>query len=315
MSITNSQFNSIRKRYDEKHRDAIMLRDENERIVNEKVDGYKELSEAIASLTVQRALQAISGDKSALDDLSSTISDLSEQKKALMRAAGYPDDFLEPKFECDDCKDTGYIGNDMCHCFKQQIITILYNQSNIIEHLNKAGFDKLTERYYSGDDLHNFLDAKEKSIKFVENFDNDYQNLIFYGTVGVGKSMLSQCIAKELLNTGHSVIYFSAITLFDLLYNKKDDKGDIENIYGCDLLIIDDLGTEFPNNFVVSSLFSLLNERALRNKPVIISTNLTLIELKDRYTDRAFSRVTGGYTLCKMSGPDIRIASKVNSSK
>ena len=314
MSITSSQFNSIRKKYDKKHRDAIMLRDENERIVNEKVDGYKELSSAIASLSVESARRAISGDKSALDDLRTTIADLSKQKKALMISAGFPADFLEPKFECSDCKDTGYIDNNMCHCFKQQIINILYNQSNIIDSLDKVGFDGLSERYYSGDDLSNFLDAKEKSLKFVENFDNDYQNLLFYGTVGVGKSMLSQCIAKDLLNTGHSVIYFSAVTLFDTLYNKKDDKGDIENIYNCDLLIIDDLGTEFPNNFVVSSLFSLLNERALRRKPVIISTNLTLIELKDRYTDRAFSRVTGGYTLCKMSGPDIRIANRVNSN-
>lgn len=319
MSITNLQFATIKKRYDEKHRDAIMRRNDNERIVKEKVDGYLELSEAIASLSIECAERAINGDSSAIDDLKSTISDLSSQKMQLMTGAGFPADFLEPVFECTDCQDTGYIGSEMCHCFKKQIISILYNQSNIINSLDDTGFDRMSEKYYSGDDLNNFLNAKEKAINFVNNFDNNYQNLIFYGTVGVGKSMLSSCIAKELLNTGHSVIYFSSASLFDELasqaFNRSSDKNDIENIYSCDLLIIDDLGTELNNNFVVSSFFSLLNERALRRKPVIISTNLTLIELKDRYTDRAFSRVTGGYTLCKLSGPDIRVASRINISK
>jgi len=318
MSLTKSQYNIILSEYERKHRDAIMLRDERERSVRKEVDGYSALSDAIANLAVERTKKSLSGDKDALNEIRSLISDLSSQKQALLLSAGYPEDYLLPKFECSDCNDTGYIDNEMCHCFKKKIISILYDQSNITQSLEKTGFDKLSESYYSGDDLRNFLNAKEKALNFVDNFDNDYQNLIFYGTVGVGKSMLSSCIAKELLKTGHSVIYFSAVALFDELakqaFDKNVSKNDIDNINDCDLLIIDDLGTELNNNFVISAFFSLLNERALRRKPVIISTNLTLLELKDRYSDRAFSRVTGGYTLCKLSGPDIRVMSRVNNS-
>ena len=141
--------------------------------------------------------------------------------------------------------------------------------------------------------------------------------MFFYGTVGTGKSFLSGCIAKELLQQGCSVIYFSSSGLFETLARYSFDfrekealYGFCEDLYGCDLLIIDDLGTEVTNNFVTSQLFACLNERNLRRKSSIISTNLNLSELRDRYSDRIFSRITSNYSLCKLTGPDIRICRK-----
>lgn len=129
---------------------------------------------------------------------------------------------------------------------------------------------------------------------------------------------MSGCIASELLQTGHSVIYFSASGLFDTLARYAFDSrakealsGFYEDLYNCDLLIIDDLGTEMTNTFVASQLFSCLNERHLRKNATIISTNLSLEELRDRYSDRVFSRITSHYDLCKLTGPDIRMCKSV----
>ena len=148
----------------------------------------------------------------------------------------------------------------------------------------------------------------------IDHFQTNKMNLLLYGNVGVGKSFLSCCIAKELLDKGYSVLYFSSSQLFDALAEEtfqKDSKENLyttkEDIYNCDLVVIDDLGTEITNSFVFSSLFSLINERILRGKSTIISTNLALKDLRDIYSDRIFSRISTNYKLCKLSGPDIRI--------
>ena len=145
----------------------------------------------------------------------------------------------------------------------------------------------------------------------------DYQNLLFYGTVGTGKSFLSNCIASALIEKGHSVIYFSAGDLFAKISeyafrkNGRDsDSNPYEDIYNCDLLVLDDLGTELTNSFVVSQLFTCLNERHLRRKSTVISTNLPMEDLRDRYSDRIFSRIVSNYDICKLSGQDVRIYKK-----
>ena len=154
----------------------------------------------------------------------------------------------------------------------------------------------------------------------VNNFENKKENILFYGNVGVGKSFLSCCVAKELLDKGYSVLYFSSSNLFDTLASStfgKDSKENLytskEDIYNCDLVVIDDLGTELANTHVFSSLFSLITERILRNKSTIISTNRELTELKELYSDRIVSRIIENYNLCKMSGPDIRLYKKTAS--
>lgn len=315
MAITNEQYDSIMRSYDEKRRNAILDRDSKISYLNKSLDGYKELSDAISNLALERTRRAVSGDKNALDDLKTIIANLTKQKESLLLSAGYPADYLKPSFDCHDCQDTGYIDGEKCHCLKQKIISLLYEQSNISEMLSNVSFEKMSSDYYTGDSLKNFLDSKEKAISFVEDFDTDYQNLLIYGTVGVGKSLLSSCIAKRLLDSGHSVLYFSSSTLFDVIsretFSYNSSKSGLENIYNCDLLIIDDLGTEMLNNFTVSSFFSLINERALRRKKMVITTNLTLPNLRDMYTDRTFSRLAGSCKFCHMTGEDIRRVQKI----
>ena len=317
MALSNAQYDLLLRKYEATQTKNRHLMEERKREVRDKVKGYADLCDSIASISVAQGEKLLSGDDSALASLHDILAELRKQRTELLLKSGYPADYLDPVYDCPDCKDTGYIGTEKCHCFKQAIISLLFHQSHINELLETENFDNLSYEFYQGDDLHRFRNAEQTARNFVKNFNSDYHNLFFYGTVGTGKSFLSGCIASELLQSGHSVIYFSASGLFDTLarytFNagaKEALSGFYEDIYSCDLLIIDDLGTEMTNTFVASQLFSCLNERHLRKNSTIISTNLSLEELRDRYSDRVFSRITSHYDLCKLTGPDIRMYKK-----
>ena len=317
MALTNSQYNKIMKTYEEKQLSSRRALDERQEFVNQTIPEYQELSSQISSLSVAHASRLLDGDVYAMTELKKHIAELRDRKKHLLLNAGLPADYLELKHICPDCKDSGYIGNEKCHCFKQQIISLLYQQSNIQEMLCENNFQSLSYDFYEGEDLLRFKNAVKTCKDFIDCFNSGYHNLFFYGTVGTGKSFLSGCVAKELMDLGHSVIYFSSTGLFEKLsqmsfdYNAKGDLADLyEDLYSCDLLIIDDLGTELTTNFSSSQFFSCLNERILRKKSIIISTNLSLQELRDRYSDRIFSRITSNFKLCKITGPDIRMYKK-----
>ena len=151
----------------------------------------------------------------------------------------------------------------------------------------------------------------------MDQFDSTFANLYFFGDTGIGKTFLSNCIAKELLDSGHSVIYFTAFQLFDILskgvFEKDADAiATHQNIFDCDLLIIDDLGTELSNSFTSSQLFLCLNERILRQKSTIISTNLNMNQVADIYSERVLSRITNNYTIIKLFGEDIRNKKRIH---
>jgi DNA replication protein DnaC len=317
VSLTNAQYDAIHRIYEEKQLASHRELEKRQQYVDTHLPEYTALSRETASLSLTQARLLLEGDEAALTELKQSLARLREKKRDLLKKAGLPEDYLEPEYDCPDCQDTGYINNQKCHCFKQRIISLLYEQSNIKEMLNQQNFSHLSYEYYQGEDLERFQNAVNTCRNFVHSFDRDYHNLFFYGTVGTGKSFLSCCIAKELIDSGHSVIYFSSAGLFERIsqnsfdHDAKEALYDLyEDLYSCDLLIVDDLGTELTNAFSSSHFFTILNERILRKKPVIISTNLSLQELRDRYSDRIFSRITSNYELCKITGPDIRVYKK-----
>lgn len=326
MPLSNTQYESIIKGYEQTRDYNRHIMEERRDKVYSRIPGYRDLELSVSSTSVSYAKMMLDGDETALSNLRATLADIASAKKSLLEDAGFPEDYLEPIYDCPDCQDTGYITNteglkEKCHCFHRQEISLLYEQSNIQEMIARENFSTLSYEYYQGEDLTRFQKCVDICQKFVQNFKQDYHNLFFYGTVGTGKSFLSGCIAKELLQAGHSVIYFSSSGLFDTLArysfgtNSKESLYNFyKDIYNCDLVIIDDLGTEVTNTFVTSQLFSLLNERHLGRKSTIISTNLSLEELRDRYSDRVFSRITSNYALCKLTGPDIRMYKKRNTN-
>lgn len=324
MALTNQQYESIMKGYDRTQTRNRHLAEERRASVYRQIPEYQKLEESIGKISVEHGRRMLDGDDSALPELRLSLAKLTARRKELLCQAGLPEGYLEPIYDCPDCHDTGYLpdSGEKCHCFRQQELTLLYEQSNIQNVIEQENFSTLSYEYYDGEDLQRFQTAEKICRNFVQNFKQDYHNLFFYGTVGTGKSFLSGCIARELLQNGHSVIYFSSSGLFDTLARYSFDAKAKEalyhfyqDLYNCDLVIVDDLGTEVTNTFVTSQLFACLNERHLRRKSTIISTNLSLEELRDRYSDRIFSRITSNFTICKLTGPDIRMYKKRTTRK
>ena len=325
MALRNSQYDALMRYYQQlQFRNKHEL-DERTEIAYSKIPRLAEIDREIASSSIRKA-RLLLGESSGQDfHLGQHIQKLSEERTRLLVAYGFGPDYLKPRYTCPICKDTGYVDNQKCVCFRKAISEHLYTQSNIRELLEKTSFDAFSLNYYADDIVNQAtgLTAKQtakqalqKAKDFVKNFDHSFENLFLYGDTGVGKTFLSYCIAKELLDTTHSVIYYSAFDLFDAFAKKtfaNTDESQDRNDYilDCDLLIIDDLGTELTNNFVASQFFLCINERILRKKSTIISTNLTLGNFMERYSERVFSRVSSSYTMIKLIGNDIRIQKKI----
>jgi len=318
MAIGNSQFDAIMREYDEKriknHFELTRRKGEVIKLIPE----YKEIEDKIADLARESSMRALDGDKSAVENMRATMAQYAQRKKELLAQFDFPEDYLEPVYECKDCMDTGYIDGQKCHCLKQKILRVMYRQSNIEDVLERENFDTLSYDYYDDSEVEQMRAIISKCKEYVERFDDSYENILFYGNVGVGKTFLTNCIAKSLLDSGHSVIYFTSFQLFDTLasytFHRDDSDEQVLNIhkdiFDCDLLIIDDLGTENTNSFVTSQMFLILNERDMRKKSTIISTNLSLEKLNDSYTERSFSRIFGNYRIIKPDIADIRIKKK-----
>ena len=322
MGLSNQQYDSIIRTYEQRQLAHQHELADHFKTIREKYPEYIQLEQQEASLFVKKAECLLDDNKEDARAVSEDIALIRAKKANLLTRSGYPESYLTLQYTCPHCKDTGYINGQKCHCFKQAAILLLYEQSGIRELLKHDNFDALSYEYYEGEDLKRFQNAVTTCQNFVKNFNSDYHNLFFYGTVGTGKSFLSGCVAKELIEKGNLVIYFSATQLFNELsknafdYRGREDLSLLQdNLFHCDLLIIDDLGTELTNSFVSSQLFSCLNERHLQKKATIISTNLSLQELRDRYSDRIFSRITSNYEVCKLTGPDIRMYKKRQLSR
>ena len=318
MSLTNEQYDAIMREYDEiRFRNAELtekkLKDLYERFP--ELQAWENRAVTLKSQKVRMMLEGASEEQ--IENLDDEATMLLVKRVALLEANGLSESDFEPIYDCPDCKDKGFVydskGNrHKCHCFREREINILYDQSGIKKFLSAENFSKLSFDFREGEDLEHLKGAVKICREFIGNFDNEYKNLVFSGTVGTGKSFLSCCVAHDLLESGHSVIYLSSISLFEKLAGKQFRRDDDENpdilpdLYECDLLVIDDLGTELTNSFVASSLFALINERELRKKSTIISTNLDLGGIKERYSDRVLSRLMGNYTFLKLTGADMR---------
>lgn len=331
MSLTNMQYDEIIRSYNRIQLENKRLQNERIATIYSQIPRIREINDEISSLSLATTKAMLLNDNSSeegiknpIDDFRTKLQKLKKEKENLLSANGFNSDYLEVHYHCNDCKDTGYIDNKKCHCFKKAEIEILYNQSNIREILKKENFDNFNLNCFNDNDIDSVTGKSPKenmnnvlSIchNFVDNFSKDnrkYSNLLFFGKTGVGKTYLTNCIARELLNKSISVIYLSAIGLFDILSSAGFDKSDIDarnksqQITDCDLLIIDDLGTELSNSFTNSALFNKINERLLNKKSTIISTNLGLPELMERYSERLTSRLAKEYTFMKIYGDDLR---------
>ncbi|MCR5419810.1 MAG: ATP-binding protein [Lachnospiraceae bacterium] len=323
MSISNAKYDEIMRTYEEKQNKNRHIMLQRKKAVYEAIPEYEALDSSVADISLEIGKKLIGGERGALSTLREELGKISARKKELLRSSDFPEDYLEPVYDCPECKDTGYVNGNKCKCLKQEIIRCLYKQSNIERVLKAENFDTLTYDHYADDEIPRMKTIIESCKSYVNDFDKTYENILFYGDVGVGKTFLTNCIANELLKQGHSVIYFTAFQLFDTLAKYAFRSGEIsedinrmhEDIFECDLLIIDDLGTEMSNSFVLSQLFLIVNERDCRNRSTIISTNLSIEEISQRYSERIFSRLYGKYRMIKPNINDLRIKIKRAASR
>lgn len=325
MILNNGQYNAILREYDSIRLRNKHLMKQRQRDLYKQIPALETIQNELITTSVEAAKLSIMGDDTALESLKDKTMELTMCQVELLLSNGYPANYLDPIYSCEDCKDTGYIANEKCHCFKQAIVDLIYSQSTIKEIIKDENFSNFCYEYYAKDIVNemtgltpyeNILKVVTTCKKYIDNFQTHYQNLLIYGNAGVGKTFLANSIANELLQQAITVIYLTSYQLFEILEKNKFQKtneqykqitniGD-DFIFDCDLLIIDDLGTELNNSFVTSQLYNCINERHLKKKSTIISTNLSPEELLTTYSERISSRLIGNYTFLNVYGDDIR---------
>lgn len=331
MPLQNSQYDAIMREYNRRQFLNRHVLEQHKEEAFAKLPRLREIEQEIAAVSLRAIRSRLGAFASSSGTLSykEEIEQLGAERSRILLENGYPEDYLSMQYDCPECKDTGYIDGEKCQCFKKAAVNLLYTQSNLQKILEKENFDHFSFDYYSDTIINEAtgltaketaIDAVRKARMFVNTFDTAFQNLFIYGSTGVGKTFLSNCIAKELIEQAHCVIYFSAFDLFDTLakntFQRDSEKENApEDILTCDLLIIDDLGTELTNTFVVSALFQCINERIMRRKSTIISTNLSLGQFRDIYSERILSRITSNYNMIKLFGEDIRIQKRLSGGK
>lgn len=259
-------------------------------------------------------------------DFKENLKRLNAEKNKIISENNIFPDYDKYHYVCKICCDTGYDEKGKkCGCFKQRLINEAYSMSNMEDIIRKQNFDTFSFDYYSKESSDGTISSFENMTKiynnckkFCENFENSEKSLVFYGPTGLGKTFLSGAIAKEIMDRGKTVAYVRATKLFsvyeDYKFGRNADKALIDNLYNCDLLIIDDLGTEPFNKNNISFLFDIVNERIASEKKIIINTNLQINEITKIYSTRFTSRLYEYFMFYKFFGEDIRIQKLKNNS-
>lgn len=295
-----------------------------------RVPEIETIDQEIKNLGLKLYSIALSGG-----DVKKQVFSLREEQKALLSKRtkmllenDFSEDELSERFRCTKCNDTGSIGTTPCDCYKKMLILKSYEQSNLSTQLVDQSFETFDLLMYSdevdasyGVSPRKFMyKVLERAKDFVKDFEKTNENLIFMGPPGLGKTFLSTCIAKELLKKGYSVIYETAYRTFSMLeelkFKRTEDaeklKAKADKLYECDLLILDDLGSEFSSQYTTAALFDIINSRLITGKKTIINTNLTIQEIKEKYTERVESRIMGHFLTVEFIGSDLRQIRSVN---
>ncbi|MBR3971517.1 MAG: ATP-binding protein [Ruminococcus sp.] len=323
--IYNNAYNII----DERRRFAqdISLRHTEE--IYKNFPQVEELSRKISSCSIAAAKAVFKGGsaKKELERIAEISSKCQKLQKDILMDNGYPVDYMEPRYTCSLCKDTGYIEKEgktvYCSCFLELLKKCACDEINKLSPLSLSTFDTFNLNYYSYDSTPEGVTPytrMSKIFNYCKNYANSFngkgKSILMRGATGLGKTHLSLAIANELLNRGYYVVYVSAPSILSQLdrlhfnYKYEDEQRIIETLTSCDLLIIDDLGTEFTTPYTQSAIYNIFNNRILMGKPMIINTNMTMRELESAYSQRFVSRIIGECDKLDFVGKDIRTLKK-----
>lgn len=326
MALNNGQYNEVMKIYEARQRKNRIELERRRRQIYEAVPRVADYDAAISEAAAGLARAALMGQEQGRQ-AKRRLQELREERRMLITACGFSPEDMEMSYACELCQDTGYAAGKKCRCFRQHEIALLYRESGLEKQLEKENFSTMTDRYYdpkylinkeSGLTLPAYMSAvAERCRQFTREFKEKGGNLLFTGPAGVGKTFFTHCIAKELIEQSVSVVYMTAVELTDTMAAARVSGGEdmeagrrAQLIRECELLIIDDLGTELNNSMTNVELFHCLDERLKRGQSTVISTNLSPNELRDTYADRIVSRINSAYQIIRFFGPDIREVKK-----
>ncbi len=278
--------------------------------LGKKYSDIKEIDMELASVSAQIA--AAVGDKSCLQKIEAIKERnllLQQQRKQKLCEYGVDENYDTPAFECTLCNDTGYNGKTFCTCVKKLCAVDSYLSSGLGKALLSQTFESFSLKYYGGENRDNMREILETCIDYADNFSANGENLLFTGGTGLGKTHLSSAIAQRVIDKGYSVVYDSAQNIFDAYEAVRFGKGtdNTDKFLTCDLLIIDDLGTEFATQYTSAVLYQIINQRLINGKSIILNTNFGSKDIVKRYGERIYSRVLGSFDTCVFTGEDIRL--------
>ncbi|CDB23478.1 dNA replication protein DnaC [Clostridium sp. CAG:557] len=280
----------------------------------------KDIDLQLSRTAIDSAKAILSGAsaKEKLTELKNKNLALQKELETLLITANLPLDYLNIKYKCADCKDMGYVDGVMCDCLKNLIKKITYKNLNKLSPLSLSTFEAFNTDLYPDKNSADGVNVKshmEKIFNFCKNYANTFnknsENLFLQGATGLGKTHLSLAIANSAINSGYNVIYTSTPNILSKLekehfsHNFQDEETE-KHLIGCDLLILDDMGTEFQTSFSSAMIYNIINSRIMFQKPTIISTNLSVKEIQSAYSKRLVSRIMGNYKRLFFLGNDIR---------
>lgn len=285
--------------------------------VYKKIPRIKEIDRQISKRYSELIQNAFSGKAPTKAEIKSLSFDLRAEKAELLVENGFPIDYLDMKYMCKKCSDEGYVNRKMCTCYQRELVRLSGEKSKLASLLSEQTFKNFKLELYP--DIPSGSASPRKQMEkglirckeYAEKFSISSGNLFFNGPTGLGKTFLSSCIAGELIGKGFSVVYDSVANIISRFESVQFNKGGTPaelNIYDdCDLLIIDDLGTEFITQFSESVIYTLLNNRINAHKPIIVSSNLDQNTIQQYYSQSIVSRLTGEFSTIPFTGSDIRI--------
>ena len=312
MGFNKENYARIKAEYDGKYLRAAEQAQFRRAEVQARVPGIKEIDAKLAMSGIIVFNASVGGDMALIDKVKEDNIALQKERAVLLEAAGYPADYTEIKYECALCGDTGVVDYRMCKCMKDKLILAGLESSGMYELIKTQSFDNFDLRYYNGDALGRMKAIFDITKNYAEKFDpQSGASVIMMGDTGLGKTHLTSAMGRVIIEKGNDVYYTSAVDMLSDFeserFSNNKNEGDLtEKYFSCDLLIIDDLGTEVINQFSSSCLYNVINSRLIRKKATIINTNLSREEMRKKYTDRVASRIFGEYTVLPFMGTDIR---------
>ncbi len=317
MSYTPAEYENAKRELEKRRTEAEKLQQAHHDEALKKIPMLKEIEQemAKAGLSVIKALGMGKDAVKYVKELEKISLEAQKKRAELLAENGFPEDYLKVKYHCPICEDKGIKDGKMCSCCKLILRNAAYKKLNSKFPLDKYTFEKFDVSLYpdTGDGT-TPRKRMETILQFCKNYANDFSlsspGILMQGDTGLGKTHLSLAIAGKVIKRGYGVIYASTQNILNRLEKEKfgrvQDTETEKNLLECDLLILDDLGTEFSTQFSVSAVYNIINSRLLSSKPTIISTNLNLKQLEDLYSSRVVSRLSSDYKILRFYGTDIR---------